>query len=508
MSEDGQPGVLLRARNLSRSFPGVRALDGVHLAIEAGKTHAVMGENGAGKSTLMRILAGLDKPDAGEILFEGRPVRLRSPQTALRLGIAMIHQELLPFPEMTVAENIFIGREPASALFGWLDKGSMRREAGRLLGLLGAPFSPVMRMKELSVAGMQMVEIAKALAHEARVIIMDEPTSALSDRETEALFRVIGDLQHRGVAVIFISHKLDEVFRLADAVTVLRDGRHVATCPVGEVTREKLIALMVGRELNTVFPPIPSGIGEVVLSVRGLTKAGCYQDIHLEARRGEILGFAGLMGAGRTELVSAVSGLAPADSGEIRVRGRRVRIASPRDGLANGIAMVTEDRKNEGLVLTLSVKQNLTLASLRACCRGGFIDHRVENRVADERIRALGIKTPGRDEQVYHLSGGNQQKVVIGRALLANPDILILDEPTRGIDIGAKAEVYELIVRLASEGKAILLVSSELPEVMALSHRILVMHEGTITAELDPRRTTPEEVLKHAMEERTCDADS
>ncbi len=508
MSEAGQSGLLLQARNLSKSFPGVRALDGVQLSVEAGKTHAVTGENGAGKSTLMRILAGLDEPDAGEILFEDRPVHLRSPQTALRLGIAMIHQELLPFPELTVAENIFIGREPAYALFGWLDKGAMRREAERLLSLLGAPFPPTMKMKELSVAGMQMVEIAKALAHEARIIIMDEPTSALSDREAEALFRVIRDLQRRGVAVIYISHKLDEVFRLADTVTVLRDGRHMATRPIRDVTRKNLISLMVGRELNTVFPPIPPGNGEVALSVRGLTKAGRYRDIHFEARRGEILGIAGLMGAGRTELVSAISGLLPADSGEVWVRGVSVRIASPRDGLANGIAMVTEDRKKEGLVLTLSVKQNLTLASLPACCHGGFIDHRLENRVADERIHALGIKTPGRDERVYHLSGGNQQKVVIGRALLSNPDILILDEPTRGIDIGAKAEVYELIVRLASQGKVILLVSSELPEVMALSHRILVMHEGTITAELDPRQTTPEEVLKHAMKERICDAGS
>ncbi len=508
MSAARQSGFLLEARALSRSFPGVRALDGVQLGIEAGKTHAVMGENGAGKSTFMRILAGLDEPDTGELLFEGRPVRLRSPHAALRLGIAMIHQELLPFPEMTVAENIFIGREPASSFVGWIDQGSMRREAERLLSRLGAAFPPGMPMKELSVAGMQMVEIAKALAHEARIIIMDEPTSALSEREAEALFSVIGDLRRRGVAIIYISHKLDEVFRLADAVTVLRDGRHVATCPVSDVTREKLIALMVGRELAAVFPPVPSGRGDVALSVRGLTKAGRYHDIHFDVRRGEILGIAGLMGAGRTELVSAISGLVPADSGEIWVRGAKVRIDSPGDGLANGIAMVTEDRKREGLVLALSVKKNLTLASLGACCRGGFIDHRVENRVADERIQALGIKTPGRDERVYHLSGGNQQKVVIGRALLTNPDILILDEPTRGIDIGAKAEVYELIVRLASEGKAILLVSSELPEVMALSHRILVMHEGIITAEVDPRRTTPEEILKHAMEERIYDATS
>lgn len=489
----------LQVRNLFKSFPGVQALAGVRLDIAAGEVHALMGENGAGKSTLMKIVSGLDQPDAGEVLLRGKSARFRSPHDALRQGIAMIHQELLPFPELSVAANIFMGQEPASRFLGWLDKRKMHDEAKTLLARLGVTLSPARRMGELSVAEMQMVEIAKALAHQAQVIIMDEPTSAISAREVTALLGIIRDLKAGGTAIIYISHKLDEVFQIADRVTVLRDGRYVGAYPIQDLNESRLISLMVGRELNTATAPNLTPAGEPVLAVRGLTKAGQFRDVNFEVRQGEIVGLAGLMGAGRTELVSAIYGLAQPDAGSIQIRGRTVRIHNPAAAIRHGLGLVSEDRKETGLVLKMSVKHNLTLASLRRCCRAGFISRRSETRVADECIGRFSIKTPHRNQSVTHLSGGNQQKVVLAKALLTGPDILILDEPTRGIDIGAKAEVHALIRQLAAEGKAIILVSSELPEVLALSHRILVMREGSISAEVDPRRATQEEILKHAM---------
>ncbi len=491
---------VLEVRNLSKSFPGVKALENVRLEVRAGTVHAVMGENGAGKSTLMKTLIGIHRPDGGEILFKGRAVRIRNPHEAQRLGIAMIHQELMPFADLTVAENICMGREPTRGFPGWIDRRAMDRRASELLERLGIPIAPRERMGRLTVAQMQTVEIAKALSHNAEVLIMDEPTSAISDREVESLFGLIGDLTRRGVAVIYISHKMDEVFQIADAITVLRDGRYVATHSTAELSRDRLISLMVGRELGSCYPDRTFGQpGDVALEVRQLTRAGKFRAVSFQVRRGEILGVAGLMGAGRTELVSAVFGLAPADSGEIRIAGRPVRIAGPRDAIRNGIAMVTEDRKRFGLVPQMSVKQNLTLASLRQCCRGPVVDHARENRVADEQIRAFSIKTRDRNQTVDGLSGGTQQKVVVAKALLTDPNVLILDEPTRGIDVGAKAEIYAIIARLAAEGKAVVMVSSEMPEIVSLSHRILVMREGELVAELDPRRTTQEEILKHAM---------
>lgn len=509
---------VLQVRNLSKSFPGVTALESVRLDVRRGSVHALMGENGAGKSTLMKTLIGIHTPDGGEIRFKGQRVRVRNPHEALGLGISMIHQELLPFPDLTVAENVWMGREPTRWFPGWLDRQVMNQQTEELLGRLGVHLSPTRKMKELSVAEMQTVEIAKALAYDAEVIIMDEPTSAISDREVESLFRVIADLKQRGVAVIYISHKMDEVFRIADEITVLRDGRYVGTHAAAELDANRLIALMVGRELTgnrtvtkgqSPFVRTASGDGPLVtsasnagewaLEVRGLSQNGRFRNVSFQVQRGEVLGIAGLMGAGRTELVSAIYGLSPADSGEIRVDGRRVRIASPRDAISHRIAMVTEDRKQYGLVPKMSVKHNLTLANLQRCCRGPLIDHRHENRLADEQIRAFAIKTSHRNQRANHLSGGNQQKIVIAKALLADPKVLILDEPTRGIDIGAKTEIYALISHLASEGKAVILVSSELPEILSLSHRILVMCEGSVTAELSPQNATQEEVLKYAM---------
>ena len=487
---------ILQVRNVSKSFPGVNALDGVSLDIVPGRVHALMGENGAGKSTLMKILIGLYAPDSGEMLHGGRAIRIRSPHDALRRGIAMIHQELLPFRDLTVAENIGMGREPTRWFPGWLDRPAMQREAARLLGRLGAAIDPGRRMRDLSVAEMQAVEIAKALAHNAGVIIMDEPTSAISGREVEALFAVIRDLRQRGVAVVYISHKMDEIFRIADTITVLRDGWHIATRPAGELDEAALIGLMmVGRELPTRPAGRGGSVGEVVLEVRGLARPGRFRDVSFSLRRGEVLGLAGLMGAGRTEVANAIYGMPPAAGGEILVAGRPVRITSPAAAIAAGIALVSEDRKEHGFVPRMSVKHNITLAGIRSW----LIDHRAENRIADEQIRALGIRTSGRNQAVEELSGGNQQKVVIARALLTGPDILILDEPTRGIDIGAKAEVHAIIDQLARAGKAILLVSSELPELLSLSDRLLVMREGELAGELDPRRASQEQIMRLAM---------
>ncbi len=582
------PPPLLEAVNICKAFAGVQALAEVSLVLRAGEVHALMGENGAGKSTLMRVLAGLHPPDAGEIRLHGRRVAVRSPHEAMRLGIAMIHQELMPIPDLTVAENVTLGRESASRLLGRIDRRAQREEAGRLLGLLGADVPLRRRMRDLSVAQMQTVEIAKALGCNARIVIMDEPTAAISGHEVEALFRVIGTLRRRGAAVVYITHRMDEVFRVAQTVTVLRDGRHVATCPAGELDDQRLIGLMVGRELKPMFaegatgvaPPEPvddeddrvrgaggdrsqgtvpivaaphevgpiampfwprnrdcpprmqrseqsapspreqARVGEpgcsdsrnhppyeeharetVPLAVRGLGRAGAFCDVSLEVRRGEVLGLAGLMGAGRTEVAEALFGLKPAHDGIILVRGKPVRIRRPADAIRCGIGMVTEDRKGYGLVPTMSVRQNITLASLRACCTGPLVRHRREAAAATAGIGRFNIRTATDRQPVGQLSGGNQQKVVIARTLLAEPSIVILDEPTRGIDVGAKREVYEIIARLAREGRAVILISSELPEVLSLSDRLLVMRQGRVAAELDPSRTSQEEVLKHAMPE-------
>lgn len=499
MATDSHPHPALQVRGLAKAFPGVQALAEVRLDVAAGEVHALMGENGAGKSTLMKIISGLEQPDAGEIVVAGRAARFASPHAALRAGIAMIHQELLPFPEMTVAENIFMGREPTQRFPGWLDGRTMQTEATRLLTRLGVALSPTARMAGLSVAEMQMVEIAKALAHQARVIIMDEPTSALSTREVTALFAIIRDLRAQGTAIIYISHKLEEVFALADRVTVLRDGRYIGTHAIGELDETQLVAMMVGR---AVAAPTLAGVlasGEVLLAVRDFTRAGQFSGINLDVRRGEVVGLAGLMGAGRTELLNALYGLSRVDRGSLRLRGQPVRVANPAAAIRQGIALVGEDRKTTGLVLTMSVRENLTLTSLRQCCRHGFVRRGVESAVTDESIRRLGIKTPHRDQSVAVLSGGNQQKVVLAKALLANPDVLLLDEPTRGIDIAAKAEVHAIVADLARQGKGIVLASSELAEILALSHRILVLRAGRLVAELDPRRTTQEEILRHAM---------
>ncbi len=490
---------LFQAANISKSFDGTQALTDVSLTIRCGEVHALMGENGAGKSTLMKILAGLFPADSGDVYLDGRKVVHHSPFQAMQHGIAMIHQELMPILDMTVAENLLLGREPVGRIPGVIDRRVARAEAERMLGLLQLDFPTDRRMRTLSVAQMQMVEIAKALGQNARIVIMDEPTAAISNREIDALFAAIRSMKARGVAVVYITHKMDEVFAIADVVTVLRDGCHVATRPATELNNDTLIELMVGRELRELLPK-PCEAGEAIaLSVRHLTRAGSFRNISFDLKCGEVLGIAGLMGAGRTEVASAIFGLKLPDSGEIVVHGRPAKIRSAADSMRLGIGMVTEDRKGQGIVPAMSVAHNVTLAALDAYCTGPFIRRKRERAAVDENLRTFAIRTSSRGQPVGELSGGNQQKVVIAKTLLTNPTIILLDEPTRGVDIGAKAEIYTIVARLAQQGRSVILISSELPEIMALCDRVLVMRQGTIAAELAVAKTTQEEILRYAM---------
>jgi ABC-type sugar transport system ATPase subunit len=434
----------------------------------------------------MRIVAGLERADSGEIAFDGR-------------GISMIHQELLPFPDLTVAENVWMGQEPTRGFGGWLDKAEMLRGARVRLERAGVSIDPSRRMGDLSVAEIQAVEIAKALAREADLFILDEPTSALSARETEALFALIGDLRRAGAGILYISHHLEEIFRLADTITVLRDGRLVTTAAASALDEARLISLMVGRELDSSAARVPEPPGEAALEVRGLGRAGRFHGVSFTLRRGEVLGLAGLMGAGRSDVATAIYGLAPADEGQILVRGKALRIQSPAGALRAGIGMVTEDRKEFGVFANLSVRDNLTMTGLRRCSSGPLVRHGLERETAAEQMRRFGIRAAGQDAPAGSLSGGNQQKVVLAKALLDGPSILILDEPTRGIDVGAKAEIYETISELAREGTAVLLISSEMNEILRLSDRVLVMREGTVAGEVRPGETTQEEILRMAM---------
>jgi inositol transport system ATP-binding protein len=489
---------MLRALELRKDFGGLTVLHPTSVDFRPGEVHALMGENGAGKSTLMKVLAGLYRPDGGHVEWRGAHADFASPHDALVAGIAMIHQELMPIPDLTIAENITLGAEPCGR-FGRIDRAAQLLRAKELLQELESEIDPSRLMRTLTVAQTQVVEIAKALGRQADVILMDEPTAALSDHEVAALFRAIARLKARGVAIVYTTHKMDEVFRLADRISVLRDGRLISTAPANELDPAKLISLMVGREMADVFPKRSLPTEEILLEVSGLTREPAYRDVSFQVHRGEVVALAGLMGAGRTEVVSAVYGLQPASRGVIRFKGKPLSVRSPQDALAAGIGMVTEDRKGLGLIPALGVDQNITLTALRSLSRGQLIDHRTVAAVVGAKIEEFAIKASRASQPIAQLSGGNQQKALLARCLLGDPDLIILDEPTRGIDIGAKAEIYALIQKLARAGKGVLLVSSELPEVLSLAHRIVVLRRGSVAATLDATRTDQETVLRHAM---------
>ena len=489
---------LLKAENISKSFPGVKALDKVTLTIEGGKVHTIIGENGAGKSTLMKILMGILSPDEGAIFYKDEKVKFTSVNEAIKTGLSMIHQELLPFPELSIAENIFMGKEPTLSIPGWINTKEMNKNAALLMDKLGSKVEVTRAMKELSIADMQMVEIAKAISNQSEIIIMDEPTSALSNREIDILFGTIEELKKQGVAILYISHKMEEIFKISDTITVMRDGRHITTCDIGEIDQQKLISLIVGREINSIFDKKESTPGDEILSVSELTGEK-FKNINFNIRRGEILGIAGLMGSGRTEIVNSIYGLEKIIKGTIFINGKKVKIRSPKDAIKNSIGLVSEDRKKYGLVLGSSVKHNISLSSLRKFANGLFLNLKKENEMADNQINQLTIKVTSRNQVANFLSGGNQQKVVIAKVLLNDADIIIFDEPTRGIDIGAKSEIYKLMTQLSSKGKAIILISSELPEILGLSDRILVIRGGEIKAELSQAEATQELIMKYAM---------
>jgi rhamnose transport system ATP-binding protein len=487
---------VVELRDVHKSFGGVRALRGVDLVLRRGEVHALVGENGAGKSTLVRILGGVYQAEQGEVLTGGEAVHLHGPADARARGIAVIYQEPTLFPDLDVAENIYMGRQPRNRL--GIDWRAMYREVDELLTSFDVAMDARTPVQGLSVADQQLVEIAKALSLDAQVVVMDEPTAALSSREIEQLFGIVRGLRERGVSVLFISHRLEEVFELADVVTVLRDGEHVITAPAAELDASKLIRHMVGRELGELFPKEAAEIGEPLLEVRGLTSQGVFRDISFTLRRGEILGLAGLVGAGRTEVARALFGIDPLDAGEVLLNGKPATIKSPSDAVAAGMAFVPEDRQHQGLVLEMAIEQNTTLPILRRLTRLGLIQRRRERDVARKYADRLQVKAAGLDQPATALSGGNQQKVVLAKWLATDPAILILDEPTRGIDIGTKAEVHRIISRLAGQGLAILLISSELPEVLAMADRVLVMHEGRLTAEFSHEEADQERIMHAA----------
>ena len=492
---------IVELRGIDKSFPGVRALQNVQIDLFPGEVHALMGENGAGKSTLMKIMSGVYQPDAGEIRVDGRAVSVPGPQAAQALGISIIHQELFLMNHLTAAQNIFIGREPRRALGLFVDEVQMRRDAAKIFARMKVDIDPAAEVGSMTVARQQLVEIAKALSFNARVLVMDEPTSALNAVEVEHLFAVIEDLKAHGVGIIYITHKMDEVKRIADRVTVMRDGQHIATLPAAETPISTIIQMMVGRELADQHRATGTASSEEVLRVTGLNRGAAVRDVSFTLHRGEILGFAGLMGAGRTEVARAVFGADAIDSGEINVHGKRRRIPSPAAAVALGIAYLSEDRKHFGLVTGMSVGDNITMASWFRYLSGGMFMRDAALKVtAQDYVTKLKVKTPSVAQETRLLSGGNQQKVVIAKWLLRDCDILIFDEPTRGIDVGAKAEIYRLLEDLATQGKAIIVISSELSEVLRLSHRIVVMCEGRITGELAGRSATQEDIMTLATQ--------
>jgi ribose transport system ATP-binding protein len=488
---------LLEMQDVSKRFPGVQALDKAQLDVKSGEVLALVGENGAGKSTMMKILSGVYQADSGTIVMDGHEVVPRDPVYARDdLGISIIYQEFNLALNLSVAENIYLGRYPTRR--GFVQYERLYRQAEDFLGLLGTELNPRTLVARLSVAQQQMVEIAKAISYQAKLLIMDEPTAALTSREVQTLFDLTRGLRDKGVGIIFITHRLDEIFEIADRVTVMRDGKTVGTEPISQVDRTTVVRMMVGRDLSEMYAARDSSIGDSLLEVCHLSTPGLLDDISFELRRGEIVGLFGLLGAGRTDLARALFGAGPAPSGEVRLNGRPVIVRSPADATKAGLAYVPEDRKLQGLILPMSVRENVTLAVLRELSQATLVRRSQERQRTDHFIKALNIRTPSREQRVNNLSGGNQQKVVVAKWLASNPKVLILDEPTRGIDVGAKAEVHAIMARLAEQGVAILMISSELPEVLGMSDRILVMHEGRLTGQFTREEATRERIMMAA----------
>lgn len=489
---------LLSVEGIRKEFPGVVALDDVQFKLKRGSVHALMGENGAGKSTLMKILAGIYTPDRGAVKFKGVDIILDSPLDALENGIAMIHQELNLMPFMTVAENIWIRREPKNR-FGFVDHAEMNRKTQELFARLNINLDPMVEVRDLSVANRQMVEIAKAVSYESDVLIMDEPTSALTEREVEHLFRIIRDLRAQGIGIVYITHKMSELFEIADEFSVFRDGKYIGTHASTDVTRDDIIRMMVGREITQMFPKEDVPIGDVVLSVKNLSLKDVFHDVSFDVRAGEILGVAGLVGSGRSNVAETLFGVTPASSGTIEINGKPVSIDSPNTAIRNRMAFLTEDRKDTGCLLVLDILENMQIAVLQdKFVNKGFVSEKSVTEACAEMSSKLRVKTPNLHERIENLSGGNQQKVLIGRWLLTNPRILILDEPTRGIDVGAKAEIHRFVTELARDGVAVIMISSEMPEVLGMSDRVMVMHEGRVTGFLDRSEATQVKVMELA----------
>ncbi len=487
---------LLEMKDIVKTFPGVRALDGVNLKLYQGEVHALLGENGAGKSTLMKVLNGIHQKNEGAIYLDGREVSFNNPKEAQEAGLAIIHQELELIPDLTVAENIFLGREPRKGFL--VDYDQLIKQSKAVIKKLGISIDPKAKLRDLNIGTQQMVEIAKALSQDANILIMDEPTSSLTPTEIDILADLVARLKEHGMAIVFISHRLEEIFEICDKVTVLRDGQYIGEVAVTETDEDQLINMMVGRKLENRFPEINHHPRDLILEVVNLTVPDRLKDASFKLHAGEVLGVAGLMGAGRTELAKSLFGLYHPTSGKIKINGEEIRLKSPKDAISRGIYYLSESRKDEGLVLGMTVEENTSLSVISDLCKFSLIDNKSEAQLAEKYVKGLKIKTPHIKQKVKNLSGGNQQKVVISKLLTTKPDIIILDEPTRGIDVGAKREIYDLIDHLVSDGVAVILISSQLPEVLNLSNRILVMHEQKIMGELDAKHATQEKIMKLA----------
>ena len=490
--------VVLSLRGITKTFPGVKALDNINLDFYEGEVHSICGENGAGKSTLMKILSGVYSLEEGEIYINGQKETIKNPLDALNKGQSIIFQEFNLVDALSIAENIFLGRMSNKA-GTWVDWKNINKQAKELMLRVGYDIDPTTLIKDLSVAEKQMVEIAKALSYNSRIIIMDEPSATLTTNEVEKLIKIVNDLRADGVTVIYISHKLEEVMRISDRVSIMRDGRMINTYDIADVTTDKIVEEMVGRSVSQSYPKRPSRPGEdapVALEVKGLTRKGVFQDISFQLRKGEILGFAGLVGSGRTEIVRAIFGADKLDAGEIFINGEKVKIPTPKVAIAKGLALLTEDRKSQGLHLHMPLSKNVSSANLKAVVRGLFISRKAEKDTTNDYIKTLAIKTPSSEQKAVNLSGGNQQKVVLAKWMFANSDIIVLDEPTRGIDVGAKMEIYNLMNEMVAQGKSIIMISSELPELLAMSDRVVVVYEGNHKGTLVGDEITAENVMQ------------